>query len=237
MVVQVRGLLAKMERIAESDIYEPREDNGIFTIAANDYEVETIVRPLLSKLRDEAPNVTLHIVRAYSRLEWTALLRERDVDVVLAPALQSDESDLMQQSLFEDHHLCVYDPLKQSAPQTVDEYCAAPHAVMLPGHFEPTEIDRQLQELGKGRSVVVAAPSFAMLAALVRGTEIIATMPSRLIEPLFSGCASTQPPVSTKQFAIAQIWHVRNSASSRHQWLRKGVRSCALSDLVDASQT
>jgi DNA-binding transcriptional LysR family regulator len=229
MVIPVRKLLAEMERIAESDTYEPLEDKGTFTIAANDYEVEIILRPLLSNLRDEAPAVTLHIVRAYSQRDWTALLREKSVDAVLAPALQTDESDLIQQSLLKDYHLCLYDPLKQSAPETLDAYCAAPHAVMLPGRFEPTEIDRQLEELGRRRSVVVAAPSFAMLASLVRGTEIIATMPSRLAATLFPSCASAKPPLDTKPFTIAQIWHVRNSTSPRHQWLRNQIRKSALS--------
>ena len=222
---RARSMLAELEGLAENPDYRPADDSGLFTIAANDYEVETILKPLLLHMRQMAPETRLHIMRATARAEWASLLRRRDVDLVLAPPLTSSESDLAQQVIFQDHHLCVYDPNHQRAPDTLDAYCAAPHAVMQPGRSAPTDIDLQLTGLGRNRRVVASAPSFAMLATLIAGTDIIATMPSRLSRTLFRGCTSVSPPLDVQGFSIAQIWHVRNSASPRHQWLRQAIRA------------
>lgn len=222
---RARSMLAELEGLAENPDYDPADDDGLFTIAANDYEVETILKPLLMHMRSHAPGADLHIMRATTRTEWADLLRRRDVDLVLAPPLGSAENDLAQQVLFQDHHLCVYDPDHQQAPDTLDAYCAAPHAVMQPGRAAPTDIDQQLTGLGRNRRVVASAPGFSMLATLISGTDIIATMPSRLSRTLFRTCAHVSPPLEVPGFSIAQIWHVRNAASPRHQWLRQAVRT------------
>lgn len=223
-----RAILAEMERFAEGEAYDPQKDQRPFTIAANDYEVETVLRPLLSALRADAPMAPLHIVRVYSKSEWAKPLRNKELDLVLAPVLESDEADLAQQTLFQDRHMCFFDPMERSAPETLDAYCAAPHAVMSPGRFRSTEIDRRLEEMGRRRTVVLAAPSFSMLAALIKGTNIVAAMPSRLTSTLFAGFSCSPPPFQTAAFNIAQIWHIRNSASLRHRWLRDRIRACAV---------
>ena len=228
LLEQARLLLTELERFVEPKTYNPDADRSTFVVAANDYEVETILRPLRRVLRQEAPNVTLQVLRTHTRGEWAALLRENGADLVLAPTLQSNESDLVQQTLFEDHHVCFFDPGLRVAPDSLDAYCAAPHAVMLPGRFQPTEVDRRLETLGRRRHIAIAAPSFAMLAALISGTDIVATMPSRLGRTLFSGFDGITPPVETFPFSIAQIWHCRNSVSPRHRWLREKVRGCIM---------
>ena len=225
---QARSLLAGLEQFTESESYDPSVDQNALVIAANDYEVETIVRPLLRVLQQDAPRVTLHVLRAYGRGEWAALLRDKGADLVLAPTLQGNESDLVQQTLLEDRHICFFDPKLRTPPDNLDAYCAAPHAVMLPGRFQLTEVDRLLQAEGRKRHIAVAAPSFATLATLISGTDIVATMPSRLGDTIFAGFESVAPPVDTAPFSIAQIWHTRNSASPRHRWLREKVRRCLL---------
>ncbi len=227
LVVTARRLLAELEGFVETGDYDPKADTGLFRIAANDYEVETILRPLMRSLGGVAPDVTLQVLRAYTSQDWVSLLRDNEVDLVLAPTLTTAESDLVQQTLFEDGHVCVFDPRIRSAPDSLDLYCEARHAVMLPGRFGPTEIDQGLAGMGRHRSVVLTAPSFAMLAAMIEGTDIVATMPSRLTMNLFSGFDSAKPPLETKAFAIAQLWHGRNSASPRHIWFRQAIRSAS----------
>lgn len=226
LLAPARALLAGLEQFVEAESYDPLQDKGTFVIAANDYEVETILRPLLAALQDEAPNAAMQIFRAFGRADWAALLRGSEADLVLAPTLGSDESDLIQQTLFADRHLCFFDPKQRTAPKSLDDYCLARHAVMLPGRMDATEVDRTLRSLGRERRTVVAAPSFAMLATLIADTDIVATMPARLGDTLFSSFDSVAPPVETARFSIAQIWHSRNNASPRHRWLREQVRRC-----------
>ena len=224
-IEQARSLLLQMEQIAASASYDPAQETGAFTIAANDYEVETTLKPLLSLIREKAPNARLQIVRAYSQKEWVPFLRHNEADLVLAPALESSESDLAQQTLFEDDYRCIYDPNSRKGPTTLDAFCEAPHAIMVTGRDHRTRIDHQLETLERTRKIVVVSPSFSALSSMMRGTDIIATLPTRLLDTLFSDFKGTSPPLPQPSLAIAQIWHARNSSSPRHQWLRDCLRS------------
>ncbi len=223
-----RMLLRELEQFTEPGTYNPQEDQGIFTVAANDYEAEIALQPLMKMLRKFAPGVTLRVTRAYSTQDWAALLRNNETDLVLAPTLQSGEADLVQQTLFSDRHACFFDPGHAEAPETLDAYCAASHAVMLSGQLKPTEIDRKLKAQNRERPIAITAPSFSILATMIKGTDIIATMPSRLQGTLFADFECGQSPVEIEPFSIAQIWHSRNHASPRHQWLRKCLRDLFL---------
>ena len=76
LVDKARTLVFQLECFAETEQYHPEEEDGTFTIAANDYEVETIVRSLFPVIRRNAPNAKLRIVRTYSQQDWITLLRE-----------------------------------------------------------------------------------------------------------------------------------------------------------------
>ncbi|WP_343561781.1 LysR family transcriptional regulator [Kiloniella sp. b19] len=224
LLLQARELLTGIDSFAEADSYDPLTDQGAFKIAANDFEVETILGPLLEILQREAPGVQLHILRSNGRNDWIPLLRDGLADLVLAPRLSGDYSDLAQQVLFEDHQVCVYSGNRKDVPDNPESYCAAVHAVMFSGQNPRTEIDRLLEKQGKSRRIGLVCPSFSMLAGLMRGTEMIATMPSRLTNTVFAGFESVAAPVDIPAFSIAQIWHTRNRVSARHRWLRARIR-------------
>ena len=227
---QARSLLAEMKRFTDPIEYDPQTDDASFTIAASDYEVAAALIPLFLELRHKAPGLTLNIVRPASQSDVTQLLRDDAVDLALAPTLDSNESDLFQNVLLDDHDLCFFDETAREAPVTLDQYCAAPHAIVVNGDVRQTEIDAGLAEFRRSRNIVLAAPSFGALAEMIRGTNTIATLPSLLQHASFRGFGSIEPPLPLAPFTISQIWHRRNARSPRHRWLRNLIKQVSDSD-------
>lgn len=220
LIGKAHEIITAMQSFAKPESYNPILDSSTITLAANDYEIETIVKPVFQKLRIQAPLSKLHIAPARTQSQWASLLRSGEVDFVLSPALDSNEQDLIQTRLFSDIEVCFYDPEYQSAPKTLAQYCQLPHAVMSFNDAQKTEIDDALHRLGVKRRIVASAPSFSALASIVKGTDIIVTMPSKLSESLFKDFAQTPLPFDFTSFDIVKIWHTRNRDSKRHIWLK-----------------
>jgi len=223
LVEEAQLILAQMQRFTELPEYVPYQDGAEFNVAANDYEIEVILKPMMRHLRSRAPKVRLNVMRAHSQIEWANLLRSGQVDLVLALPLCGEESDLKQQSITTDRLLCFYDNSQRDAPDDLDKYCDAPHAIMSPGHQRTTQIDVALGHLERTRRIVASLPSFSSVASVIADTDIVALMPSKLRHSIFGDFAFCKFEVVPSEFQIAQIWHVRTDSSARQKWLRQMV--------------
>jgi DNA-binding transcriptional LysR family regulator len=220
LINHAREIVIAMQTFASPQQYDPSTDTNAFTVAANDYEIETIIKPMFHRFQKEAPMSSLHIAPARTQLQWASLLRTGNVDLVLSPELTSNESDLVQTKVLSDEDVCFYNPLKQRAPKTIEQYCEMPHAIMSFGQSHQTEIDTLLHKLGKRRRVVASTPSFASIASLIKETNIIATMPARLAESIFEDFEQAPLPFELPPFNIVKVWHNRNKQSQRHSWFK-----------------
>ncbi|WP_240314490.1 LysR family transcriptional regulator [Vibrio tetraodonis] len=220
LVGQARAIILAMQEFSCPKDYRPSRDEKGFVIAANDYEIETIVKPKFEKFQTQAPLSHLHIAPARTQKKWASLLRAGDVDLVLTPELTSNESDLIQTKILTDQDVCFFNPKKQTAPKTLEQYCAKPHAIMAYEHVHHTEIDSLLHERGMKRKIVTSAYSFAAVAALIRDTNIIVSMPSRLSKTIFRDFDYVPLPFDLDPFNIVKIWHCRNKKSQRHTWFK-----------------
>lgn len=225
LIPQAREILKSMQAFTTTQAYDPCVDTGSFTILANDYEIQTVLSSLIVKLRQRAPNISIQIKPAPSKVNIATALREERADIALCPALQGLEHDLMQQTLFEDKDRCFFDSGCRDAPNTLNKFCKAAHAMLVLGSIRKSEIDIELSRLNKSRQIAVECSSFTSIATVIRGSDLIATMPSKLSNTLFFGLASCTPPVKLEAFQISQIWHARNHQSARHQWLRRIIKN------------
>lgn len=221
LVEHARRILRDMERFSSAMSYDPARDTRPLTIAATDYEIQLIVKPLSDRLRVLAPGIQLRIERARPDREWTELLRAGDVDLVLAPELQTMEVDIKQRRvLSDDADMCYYDPAQRNAPDTLDTYCQAQHVIMSPGPMRKTSADVSLAKLGRERQIYASLPSFSSVASIMRGTDLVALMPLGLKSTIFDDFAYCTPPFPCPNSTISCIWHSRNDASLRHKWIR-----------------
>ncbi|KJY75209.1 LysR family transcriptional regulator [Vibrio nigripulchritudo] len=225
VALDARVVLAKLEAMTIDMTYDPSLDKGEFTIMANDYEIEHIIKPVFPIFQRQAPELTIRIVHAISGLDIPTALREGVADLAINPDIDIDATDIRQKRLISDHDVVYYDPDFRSAPQSLDEYCQARHGIIVLGDIKKTEADSQIIAKGKQRKIAVKTGSFNALASLIRGTDIITTMPSNLADSIFKGLAHCPAPVDLTPYSIVQLWHQQNSHSARHKWVRETIQS------------
>lgn len=228
LVIHAKSILFQLEHFSTQTAYDPGSDNMPFVIAASDYEIELIVKPFIRRLRQSARHVRLEILRAHNQHEWAALLREARVDLVLSPTLQTDSTDLVQQSVIRhDSDICYFDATQRDAPDTLAAYCDAHHIIFAPGYFHPTLVDKTLAALNHKRHIALSLPSFSAIASVIHGTDMVALMPSRLANTLFSKLDSCPPPFDLPSDTITQTWHIRSNDSPRHKWFRSNIKAAS----------
>lgn len=89
-------------------------------------------------------------------------------------------------------------------------------------------IDDALKPLKLEREIVTIVGGFATALALVRASDLIASVPERHTGRLRAGMFSFPLPVATPDLTVSMLWHPRLDADQAHRWLRGCVREiCA----------
>jgi DNA-binding transcriptional LysR family regulator len=97
--------------------------------------------------------------------------------------------------------------------------------------LEDGPIDEALKALGLQREIVTIVGGFATALALVRGSDLIASVPERHTGNLRAGLYSFPLPVSVPEIRVSLLWHPRLDADMAHRWLRGCVRDVCTAQL------
>ncbi|HIF60752.1 MAG TPA: LysR family transcriptional regulator [Rhodospirillales bacterium] len=225
MVEDVRGLLRNMRSLSEPRGFKLEAVAGKFVIAASDILWPLLLSDLFIAITAQSPNLDLRIVNAGP--DATNSLREGHFDLVLTPILPQG-SEFKQQKLFEDEYVCFFDPKCTNAPKTLDDYLSRHHARIVFSTIETNLIDQLLSTMGKNRRVALQVPSFAGLPGLMKGTELIALLPSSIRESIMIDFDVAPSPVMIDDLKVYQIWHSRDDDSPLHEWIRIFLKKLAL---------
>ncbi len=116
-------------------------------------------------------------------------------------------------------------PLGKS-PLTLDAYLDHRH-VAASRHGRPRgPIDRLLEQRGRERIIALFVASHAAAAMVAAGSDLVATIPSRLAARLTSlglNIRSRALPLDTGLVDIALAWHPCLDADPVHKWVRDQV--------------
>ncbi|MEE3000743.1 MAG: LysR family transcriptional regulator [Pseudomonadota bacterium] len=224
MVEDVRGLLRDMRSLSEPRGFNLEAVVGEFVIAANDMLWPLLLSDLFTAITAKAPNLDLRIVNAGP--DVTKSLREGRVDLVLTPIIP-EGGEFKQQKLFKDEFVCFFDPEITKSPKTLDDYLLRQHARIVFSSIETNPIDQLLSSMGKNRRVSLQVPSFAGLPELMKGTELLAILPSSIKNSIMSDFDIGPSPIKVDDLEVYQIWHSRDDDSPLHEWVRSFIKKIA----------
>lgn len=217
LAVQARELLGAMERFARSGEFVAARWQTIFTIAANDFQRDVLLPPLMARLCRQAPGVVLRVIP--SDVPSLDMLRHGHCQLVISPR-PPDGADILQKRLFEDEYRVFYDANEREAPQTEAEYLAAEHITVVYEPQRTLDLDQWLAAQGVQRRFKVMVPGFAGLAPFIRGSQLVTTAPRRLQSHLLHGLACAKVPLHCPALPMYMVWHLRHQHDPAHRWLR-----------------
>jgi len=233
LALRARSLLDELRVFSHAVAFEPAKATGLVTIAANDLQRDLLLPTLLRYLRAQAPGITLRVIR--SGVPTPELLREEHCQLVITPR-PPEASDILQKRLFEDSYRVFYDASQREAPATLEDYLAADHVTVL---YEPRrhlDIDEHLAERGITRRFVAQVPGFGGIGPFLRGSRMIATLPSLLRAYMLRGLAVAPVPVDCPVMPMYMVWHLRHHDDPMHRWLRRELEIVVAPSLAAAAE-
>lgn len=219
LALPVKQVLGEIERLLQPDTFDPAIASLTLSIAATDYAQRTIILPLLSALRHQAPGIRLS-VRPVQDESVVSQLESGDLDLaILTP--ETTYEGLHSRHLYDEHYVVV---LRHGHPAakglTLDRFCELDHAIVsyAGGAFRGVT-DNALAQLGRKRRVSLSVTSFLILVEALRSSDLIAVVPKRLVTEE-DGLQQVEPPLAIPGFAKVAAWHERTHHNPAHRWIR-----------------
>ncbi|MDG4720675.1 MULTISPECIES: LysR family transcriptional regulator [Thalassospira] len=219
---QARFLLDQMQAFASGADFNPHDARMSLTIAANDLQRDLLLPSLFTSLERQLADTRMTVVP--SLLPGPALLRENRCDLLISPR-PPEGVDIVQKRLLTDHYMVFYDPGMRDTPASSDAYLSARHITVRYGNNRTLEFDDMLENQGIIRNIVLRVPNFTAIAEFLRGSQMIATLPSLLQQHALRDFARAPMPLDTLapgtiDLPIFMCWHQRYQHDPSHRWLR-----------------
>jgi DNA-binding transcriptional LysR family regulator len=230
---RARTLLDELRAFTTATVFKPAQLRTTLTIAANDLQRDLLLPGFLRSVRAQAPGFTMRVIP--SGVPTAEMLRDQHCELVITPR-PPEGSDILHKRLFEDQYRVFFDVAQRRAPRTLAEYLAAEHVTVL---YEPRrrlDIDEVLAARGVERRFVALVPGFGGIGPLLRGSSMVATLPSMLCANLLRGFGLAAVPVKCPTMPMYMVWHLRHHADPAHRWLRHELEMAAAPSLAAAAE-
>ncbi|SPM33545.1 LysR family transcriptional regulator [Mycobacterium rhizamassiliense] len=221
---QLATVVTELDQLFASESFDPATTAQSFRLAVSDYTVSAFGPALVRQILKRAPNSTVACealdARAFDKLDAGTL----DLAVYGRPVPERYSG----QHLFTDSFVCVVaaeHPLAQRTSVTLAQYLRWPHLSIDIGQ---PGLDGLLEARDIVRRVAVVMPYHVSGPGILPGTDLILTVPSRLVSQLDSGRTKVlDAPRELGDVAFYAVWHPRVDNDPSHRWLREIVRGAA----------
>jgi DNA-binding transcriptional LysR family regulator len=220
LVRHARRLLDGMRSFVTAGGFDPARLDTTVTIAANDLQRDLLLPLLLRQVRQRAPGLRLRVIA--SGVPRAEMLRDGGCQLVITPR-PPDAPDLLHKRLFEDRYAVFYDAAQRKAPRSAADFLAADHVTVVYEPHRAVDLDLVLAERGVLRRFVATVPNSAGVAALLKGSDMLATLPSLLRVHLLRDLALADVPVPCPPMPMYLVWHLRHQADPLQAWLRQQI--------------
>jgi LysR family transcriptional regulator, nod-box dependent transcriptional activator len=224
----VRDILVRIEAtVATPPTFDPATSARSVALMVSDYSLATVVPPFVRLVSHEAPQMRLTIrpQRTFPGLQ----LERGETDLLIAPLVYASP-DHPSERLLSDPMVCVMDAANPAAQGlTLDDFTRLEHVAMEPPVAGESYAARLLREAGVTVSVAVTSFSFISLPDLVRGTDRLALVQSRLARRMAreGGLAIVAPPLKLAPLEQCIQWHSMRDTDPALIWLRRKLVEAA----------
>ena len=224
MAAQAEDVVERMKAFAGIGGFDPAGAALSLVVAANDLQRDVLLPDLMRRLAAEGTDTVLRVVS--SGRPAAAMLREDRCTILVTPR-PPQGADIVQKALFRDRYVCFFDQAARPPPATLAEYLAADHATVVYDDNDVTAFDAAMAARGIKRRFRVSVPGFAGIPAFLRGTAMLASLPSLLGRSIMQDFAWVPLPLPAAELPMYMVWHVRHQHDPRHLWLRRQLQAAA----------
>ncbi len=211
--------------------FAPSLARQVFRIAMNDFGAAVLLPPLVERLGRLAPGIDLRILPASDERATDMLDHER-VDLAVGSFDKPPSGRFDMTILFQATFVCA---LRQGHPAaaanrlTLEGFAALPHLLFSQTGDASGFVDAVLARHALSRRVAVTIPHFLVAPFILGSSEMVATLPSQLVERFgdMAGIRVIEAPVELPAFPCSLLWMRRTGMGPAHEWLREQVAEAA----------
>lgn len=223
---QLRAVLPRLESLFAPEEFDPAVAAEAFRIAGTDY-ARVFAPAVFQRVFRESPRSTLHF-RTWHDTIYEDL--DRGVVDLVFHAAPGPVGALRTEHLFDDRFVCVLSadhPLAGRPEIALQEYLDAAHVIVGTTDERQTAIEGRLEGLGARRRAGLTVPYHSLAAHSVLGTELILTLPARLLGREYpdTGLRVLPAPEEIRPLHYRMAWHPRLDGDLAQRWLRDTVRA------------
>ena len=175
----------------------------------------------VKRVQTVAPHVRIRFA-VPDKERMRALLENAEIDIFIGSRGGADKAWLSR-ALFEDEFVTAQRKGHPRGNEALDlnAFCSLPH-LLVASEGDPFSgsIDKALEELGLSRHAALSLQSYAVAPTIVAGSDLICTLPGRLLKPFAASLDLFEPPLDLAALQIVAYWHLRQQDDPAHQWLR-----------------
>jgi len=210
------------ERVDARPVFDPSTARRSFTFASTDFGATVFLPKLTAELRRIAPAVRVRSIPVNSVL-MRAQLESGEVDLAVGSF-----SDLVagfhQRKVYDDSYVCVAGVRFETSggSLTQQEFLHASHAIVTPLPPGYEAVEQLIRREVPAAQIVLEVPSFLSLLFLLRESDLLCTVPTRVGVALaqLAGLAVHPMPFVLPALEVRQYWHQRMHNDSAHRWFR-----------------
>ena len=214
--------------MASAPVFDPAKSQRTFVIAAPENPATMLAPGLVPRVRSQAPHVRLAFVRPVPDRLFSDL-ESGKVDVFVGATHGIDSAALIGRTLFIVDFLTAQrlDHPRGTRQLSLKEFCKMEHLLVANAGGFSGIVDEALARKGCKRNVVVSVQSYALAPLIVANSDLVCTLPRRLLEPLSNMLHTTPPPVELQGVELGAYWHERSQHDPGHKWLRDQIFTVA----------
>lgn len=215
-----KALEALQASLAGPDAFDPGSSTAHVRLSARDSEVSATLPDALCRMFEQAPNLSLTVQALPARAAVKELL-DGALDLAIG-FFNTVHPDLDATPLRAESYLVAGragHPLLQ-APLTLETYLMADHALVASDASRHGIVDDKLAESGQARRVVLSLPQFMPTLAVLSRSNLIATLPARLVQHHADklDLVALPPPLALRSFEIKLLRHRRDLRNPAVTW-------------------
>lgn len=234
----VRDVLLRIDTtIGALPEFDPAASEREFTLFVSDYSMEVLIPHALALASRQRSKARFRLLPQIASPHRALERGEADLLIIPKAYLSNDHPSVV---LFKEDFVCALwrDSQLARTELTIERYIEAGHVVMQPAETnQPAFEDWFVKRYGISRRNQVLSYSFGAMPFLVVGTELIATVHSRLARRLLPALPLTLLPVPLPMPELEQTmqWHKYRAQDPGLVWLRTLLQQAALDmDAPDA---
>ncbi len=227
LAMPLRQTLSELRALIDPiDTFDPKTSRRVFRISGGDYAGMTVLPGLIAGLQRDAPGISIRF-RYVEKDAIVPMLDRDELDLALA-VVAALPGRFKTAPLVEESFVCAVragHPILVSE-KTPQRFAEADHLLVTERGDDHGCLDELLERDGLSRRIALTVPSAALVAGVLRSSDLIATIGRRAARHIAADRSIVlfEPPYTPPAWTMSLIWADRNANDQGLSWFRERLR-------------